>query len=127
VKRVLCMCLSASIFLSGCGGRAAQPIQVRAPGDEHRSAEGLEIAISRMDDEIAAKREKRQTIFIGNVACGITGFFIIVPWFFMNFKDAEGTEIEALKQRKEWLTSIAESRVDPGVSTQPELEGGEEK
>jgi hypothetical protein len=45
-----------------------------------------------------------------NIVLGVASFFVIVPWFFMNLKDAEGTEIEALTQRKTALRAILEGR-----------------
>ena len=42
-----------------------------------------------------------------NVALGVTGFFLIVPLFFMDFKDAEEAEIKALRRRNQWLRETA--------------------
>ena len=45
-----------------------------------------------------------------NVALGVTGFFLVVPLFFMDFKDAEEIEIRALRKRNQWLREIASDR-----------------
>ncbi len=42
-----------------------------------------------------------------NVALGVAGWFLLVPWFFMDFKNTEATEYEAYRQRYQHLTSIA--------------------
>ncbi|MDH3909956.1 MAG: hypothetical protein OEU09_01580 [Rhodospirillales bacterium] len=41
-----------------------------------------------------------------NVALGATGAFLIVPLFFMDFKDAEAIEIKALERRNRWLREL---------------------
>ena len=45
-----------------------------------------------------------------NVALGVTGLFLIVPLFFMDFKNAEAQEYEAYRQRYKHLASIAISK-----------------
>lgn len=42
-----------------------------------------------------------------NTALGITGLFIIVPWFFMDFSESEQIEINAYRQRYNHLALIA--------------------
>lgn len=42
-----------------------------------------------------------------NVALGVTGAFFLVPWFFMDFSQAEQTEIDALRQRHDHLIILA--------------------
>ena len=42
-----------------------------------------------------------------NVALGVAGAFLVVPWFFMDFKDGEATEIQALQRRNQWLSELA--------------------
>jgi len=42
-----------------------------------------------------------------NVLLGIAGAFILVPWFFMDFTQAEQMEINALRQRHNQLGLIA--------------------
>jgi hypothetical protein len=34
-----------------------------------------------------------------NVALGVAGWFLLVPWFFMDFSDAEKIEIRAYRER----------------------------
>lgn len=45
-----------------------------------------------------------------NVALGVTGAFLIVPLFFMDFKEAEATEIKAYRERNLWLRELASSK-----------------
>jgi hypothetical protein len=108
VRKTLCIASIAAILLSGCAGRRAQPIQIQMLGDDQKNAAGLRREIARIDEEIKTKKREQGQVTVSNIIMGVGGFFLIVPWFFMNFKDAEGTEIEALKQRKVWLTSLIE-------------------
>lgn len=110
MKRVVCTLLSAAILLAGCAGRAANPIQIYVPGDENLSCESIQGEMMQIQQEIVEKKEKKSNIAATNVVLGITGFFVIVPWFFMNFKDAEGTEIEALQQRYTRLSTLATTK-----------------
>ena len=46
-----------------------------------------------------------------NVALGIAGWFLLVPWFFMDFSQAEQTEINALRQRHNHLLFLLAKRI----------------
>ena len=41
-----------------------------------------------------------------NVALGVAGAFFLVPWFFMDFSDAEKVEIAAYQSRYNHLTRV---------------------
>jgi hypothetical protein len=119
MRRIICAVSAVVILLAGCAGREAMPVRVERVGDKGRPVEALEAEIQQIDEEIRAKQNKRTYTTGANVINGVAGFFLLVPWFFMNFKDAEGTEIEALKQRKVWLTSIMEAKAECGTATEP--------
>ena len=42
-----------------------------------------------------------------NVALGVAGAFFLVPWFFMDFSDAERVEIQGYQLRDNWLRSLS--------------------
>ena len=42
-----------------------------------------------------------------NVALGVAGAFLLVPWFFMDFSKADQVEIEALRRRYNSLVIIS--------------------
>jgi hypothetical protein len=98
------------ILLAGCAGRTASPVQIQRLNDQSLTSEAIQVEIDQIGQEISAKEKKQSEILGTNIILGITGFFVIVPWFFMNLKDAEGTEIEALKQRQQWLSSLAQDQ-----------------
>lgn len=99
--------LVLSIFvLSACGGRTPQPVMVSQYGDQEKSCDALRYDIQYIEGEI--QRLLPKTDKTGkNVALGVAGWFLLVPWFFMDFKNAEATEYQALRQRHQHLTSIA--------------------
>ncbi len=98
------------------------------PGDENRSCEALQAEMVQNQQEIAEKKEKVGNKAVTNVILGVTGFFVIVPWFFMDLKGAEETEIEALQQRYKRLVVIATEKGCSfiGADGQPMLEAAGE-
>jgi hypothetical protein len=96
----------AGLLTSSCAGRPANPISVVQVGDESRSCEALIAEMSQIDADIARKLPDTQKTG-KNVALGIAGLFLLVPWFFMDFTESEQIEIEALRNRYTHLNSLA--------------------
>lgn len=97
------------VMVVGCAGRAANPVMVHQYGDERKSCKALEREISFTEDEI--RRLLPQTEKTGkNVVLGVTGFFFLVPLFFMDFSKAEQIEVNALRQRYNHLVILAEEK-----------------
>ena len=100
--------------IAGCGGRVANPMPMYLPGDDARSCEGLKIQMSQLDSDmrrILPKTDKSGT----NLLCGVAGAFLIVPWFFMDFKGADKIEYDAMRNRYNHLLVLAaEKRCDVG-------------
>lgn len=93
-------------MLSGCAGRAANPVMVQQYGDERKSCQALEREMAFIQGEI--QRLIPQTEKTGkNVVLGVTGFFFLVPLFFMDLSKAEQIEIDAYRQRYNHLLIIA--------------------
>ena len=97
------------LLVIGCGGRSANPIARYQIGDERRGCEGLKVEIAYSESEIL-KLLPDEDATGKNVALGVTGAFFIVPLFFMDFKDAEATEIKAYRERNLWLHELASSK-----------------
>lgn len=92
--------------LAGCAGRAANPIMVHQYGDEKKSCQALEREMSFIMDEM--RRLAPETEKTGkNVALGVAGAFLLVPWFFMDLSKAEQMELDAYRQRYNHLLIIA--------------------
>lgn len=115
--------LLLTIALAGCGGRSANPIASYQPGDEDRSCTGLQTEIANNEQEII-RLVPYEDATGKNVALGVTGFFFIIPLFFMDFKDAEELEIRALRRRNQYLREIAYNK---GCSIPPSTLKFEEK
>ncbi len=97
------------VMVVGCAGRAANPVMVHQYGDERKSCKALEREISFTEDGI--RRLLPQTEKTGkNVVLGVTGFFFLVPLFFMDFSKAEQIEVNALRQRYNHLVILAEEK-----------------
>ncbi|MBE9109295.1 hypothetical protein IQ273_07690 [Nodosilinea sp. LEGE 07298] len=97
------------LSVSACGGRTPTPVMSAQYGDKQKSCDVLEHEIANVESEmqrILPKTDKTNK----NVLLCVTGWFFIVPWFFMDFKNAEQTEYEALRQRYSNLTSLAVSK-----------------
>jgi len=101
-------------FLSACAGRDPNPVMAVQYGDYKKSCKALEFEISQAENEIQRLLPKKDKMG-ANVALGVAGAFLLVPWFFMDFKNAEGQEYEAYRQRYNHLTSIAVDK-DCGVN-----------
>jgi hypothetical protein len=85
-------------------------------GDNQKSCKALEFEIANAESEMQ-RLLPRSDKSGKNVALGVAGWFLLVPWFFMDFKNAEQTEYEAYRQRYNSLASIAMSKgcdVNPG-------------
>ena len=103
--------LSASIvgLLAGCAGHNANPVMVSQYGDDGMSCKELELSMSDAQGEM--QRLVGQTDKTGqNVALGVAGAFLLVPWFFMDFKDGEKEEYDSWRQRYNHLAIIASER-----------------
>ena len=105
-KKALNVGLICSMLWLGCGGREAHPIAAYQTGDAKRSCEGLRLEIAQLNADIAAKLPKTKKAG-QNVVCFVTGFLIIIPWFFIDLKNADKTEYDAMKARLSRLMLIA--------------------
>mgnify|MGYP007082185818 CR=1 FL=1 len=84
-------------------------------GDNQKSCRALEFEMTSIQGEIQRLLPQRDKTG-QNVALGVAGWFLLVPWFFMDFKNAEATEYEAFRQRYNHLASIA---IDKRCSVKP--------
>ena len=101
----------------GCAGRAANPVMIQQYGDDKKTCQALEREMAFIQGEI--QRLIPQTEKTGkNVALGVTGFFFIVPLFFMDLSKAEQIEVDAYRQRYNHLLIIAGDK-QCGIEGQP--------
>lgn len=101
--------LVVTTLVIGCAGRAANPVMIQQYGDDKKTCQALEREMALIQGEIQLLIP--QTEKTGkNVALGITGFFFIVPLFFMDLSKAEQIEVNAFRQRYNHLLIIADDK-----------------
>ncbi len=106
MRKVISLVLACSVFLVGCAGREANPIAVYLPGDENRSCTALKTEVAQLQADMARllpKTDKGLT----NALWAAGGVVAIIPFFFMDFKDAEKIEFDAMRQRHNRLLVYA--------------------
>ena len=109
--------LVIATMVIGCAGRAANPVMIQQYGDDKKTCQALEREMAFIQGEI--QRLIPQTEKTGkNVALGVTGFFFIVPLFFMDLSKAEQIEVDAYRQRYNHLLIIAGDK-QCGIEGQP--------
>jgi len=94
-----------TLSLIGCAGRTPAPIHISRPGDHDLSCRSIEAELAEIDGNIKRLIPESQKTGT-NVGLGVAGAFLIVPWFFMDFSDAERVEIEAYRARYNLLTRL---------------------
>jgi len=118
MKNVACYVLAVLLFIVGCGGRQANPIPIYRPGAEQSACPGLKAEMAQLESDmqrILPKTDKSGT----NILCGVAGAFVIVPWFFMDFKGADKIEFDAMRNRYNYLISLAAERKCNMVGVKP--------
>ena len=94
------------MFLSGCAGRKPNPIAIYMPGDENKSCDELKTEITQLQADMQRMLPKTSKEFT-NALWATAGFFLIAPYFFMDLKDAEKTEFDAMRRRHNRLLMFA--------------------
>lgn len=93
IAAILIICL-----IAGCAGRTPRPVNAMNVDDKEKSCEVLHNEIVMANNEITRLTpEADKTAY--NVGLGIAGWFLLIPWFFMDLKNAEKHELEAYRQR----------------------------
>ena len=105
-QKSLCVALSFLIFIAGCGGSAANPVDRYFPGDEKKSCNALFAEMQSLDKDVVLKNKTKVGRDNWNGILFVGGFFLIVPWFFMDTKGSHEIEIEAMRARKNALKII---------------------
>lgn len=105
-KIILFGTISVLLILSGCASRPPNTISTYMPGDADRSCSSIMHEMSNIENEMNRKWGEKNNQTGANVALGVAGFFLIVPWFFMDLSGAEKTEWEAYKKRYEYLNIL---------------------
>ena len=97
-KSILAIILSLTIIVAGCSGQTANPVRAYKSTDEGMNCSEIKAEMSYVESQIASlipETEKTGK----NTALGVTGFFLIVPWFFMDLSTSEQQEVKAFQAR----------------------------
>ena len=97
--------LATTVLMTSCAGRTPNPVPMYSPGDDALSCEGLRIQMGYAEEQVATLLPKSNKTG-SNVALGIAGAFLLVPWFFMDFSEADQIEMNAWRARYNYLTSL---------------------
>jgi hypothetical protein len=113
------MALAAVVFASACAGRAPAPVAVVQPVDETMNCDAIQAEVNANTQRIAELGSEQGAKVAQNVAAGVAGAFLILPFFLMDFQNAAGKEEAALKSRNDYLANLARQRCAPQPSAQP--------
>ncbi len=109
-KKLLCILLCVAIFMAGCAGRTSNPLPVYLPGDENRSCMALKAEIAQLQVDMQRMMPKTDK-GLSNALWATAGVFTFgLGLIFMDFKDAERIEFEAMRQRHNRLLVYAAER-----------------
>ncbi len=127
MRKLMCLLLACSVFFAGCAGREANPIAIYLPGDENRSCEGLKVEVAQLQADMERLLPKTNK-GVSNALWATAGVFLIVPFFFMDLKDAEKIEFDAMRRRhNRLLIYAAEKNCDMGGVTTERIPSIEER
>lgn len=120
MQKTICLLTICGVFLAGCAGREANPVPIYLPGDESLSCTALKAEVANLQSEMQRILPKTNK-GVSNTLWATAGVFLIVPFFFMDLKDAEKIEFEALRQRhNRLLIYAAEKNCNmTGIRTEP--------
>ncbi|MHC4334116.1 MAG: hypothetical protein ACYSTZ_00040 [Planctomycetota bacterium] len=107
MKKVAIVLLTVSIALSGCMGHSANPVQITQPGDTDKDCNQLRSEVGITQQQASRLKSKCDAKLPWNVAMGVAGCFVIVPWFFMDLKCGECGEYDAMQARADYLENLS--------------------
>src|SRR5690242_17580072 len=113
-KRVASL-LIVSLISASCAHTTPNPVALAQVGDDTKTCDGIANEMQQMvntQTEAAGERNKQ---IGGNVALGIAGAFLIVPWFFMDLGNAATVEEKAAQARYQRLAQMQADRKCPSV------------
>ncbi|EJA0515545.1 hypothetical protein MRQ47_004445 [Salmonella enterica] len=99
IKQAVAATLIATV-LAGCASTSPNPsLTPYQPGDESASCSGLNVALTTAkQQEQQAEHDKNTTTGL-NVLYGITGAFILFPWFFIDPSNGHQVDITNAQAR----------------------------
>ena len=96
--------------VTGCAGRAPQPVAVVQPQDRYADCAAIFAQVQANNAKISDLSSEQGGKVAQNVAAGVVGLFIWPVLFGMDFQGAAGKEVDALNSRQQYLATLAEQR-----------------
>ena len=93
----------ASSLLIGCAGREAKVVPAIQPGDDGLGCSQLLEAVVLNTKEIEGLAKERNNDIAGNAVATVAGAFLLIPWFFLDTKNAASQEARGLVRRNQVL------------------------
>jgi hypothetical protein len=84
-------------------GRQANHIPISQPGDNVKTCDQLAGEALIASSKAQALENKCNNKKVSNIVCAIAGWFVIIPWFFMDLKLAECEEAGDWQARADYL------------------------
>jgi hypothetical protein len=109
MRKTVCIVLCFAVFFTGCAGRQANPVPIYIPGDENRNCQSLKNEVVQIQKDMLALLPKTDKLGT-NTLWATAGVFLIVPFFFVDMKDAEKIEFEAMRQRHNRLLDLLQMK-----------------
>ncbi|MGI9307184.1 MAG: hypothetical protein ACR2P5_07775 [Gammaproteobacteria bacterium] len=110
ISAAFLLAVFAVLSVSGCGGKTANPISAKEVGDKELDCDEIEAEMSDLDARARRLLGEQSNKTGKNVALGVAGWFLLVPWFFMDLSDAERQEAQAMQDRIRHLQRIANKK-----------------
>lgn len=95
--------------LSGCAGRAANPVALNQLGDESKSCRQIKTELMTVENNIQRLIPQSDKT-ARNVALGVAGLVVWPAWLFMDLSNAEKEELHAYRARHDKLVALAERK-----------------
>ena len=114
-EKIVALILIASVSVMGCASRSPNPIPIAQVGDDTKSCDAITNEMQQMLDAKLIAEGDGNTQVGKNVALGVTGIFLIVPWFFMDLGNASTVEQKAAQARFQRLQQMAIDKKCPNV------------
>lgn len=124
MKKVIVALTAASMVLSACAGREANPVQIIQEGDSSLSCNQLRQEISISQASLSRLLGDQKKVQNNNTAAVAAGALIFFPaLFFLNLKGAAKEEAKALQDR---IVGLAERHNNRGCKPPIKVQFGKE-
>lgn len=105
----------AALISAGCAHTTPNPVALAQVGDDTKTCDAIANEMQQMVNTQTEATGERNKQIGGNVALGIAGAFLIVPWFFMDLGNAATVEEKAAQARYQRLAQMQVDRKCPSV------------